>query len=85
MAPSSLSIVAKNNVTIEVPLAVAKESKTIRRLIASDDDPRHKKPILLKQFSVSTLEAVFEWCEANRGKYLRYISVILTFTTGPQQ
>ncbi|KAH7669905.1 Protein SKR-5, partial [Aphelenchoides avenae] len=63
----SISIIAKDEVTLEVARNVAKHSKTLANLIASTDEMRQKEPIRLPQFEASTLDKVFEWCEEHSG------------------
>ncbi|KAH7673211.1 SCF complex subunit Skp1 [Aphelenchoides avenae] len=68
MEGDSVSIVAKDDVTLEVARNVAKQSKTLANLIASTDETRQKEPIRLPQFEASTLDKVFEWCEEHSGE-----------------
>ncbi|KAH7704621.1 S-phase kinase-associated protein 1A [Aphelenchoides avenae] len=59
----SISITAKDGVTLEITRDVAKQSKTLADLLASTDETRQKESISLPQFDASALEKVFEWCE----------------------
>ncbi|KAH7700309.1 sulfur metabolism negative regulator SconC [Aphelenchoides avenae] len=63
----SISISAKDGVTLEITRDVAKQSKTLADLLASTDETRQKESISLPQFDASTLEKVFEWCEEHGG------------------
>ncbi|KAH7716169.1 Protein SKR-5 [Aphelenchoides avenae] len=67
MEDDSISIIAKDDVMLEVARSVAKQSKTLASLIASTDETLQKEPIRLPQFEASTLDKVFEWCEEHSG------------------